>query len=82
MACLGLAVHSVVGPIGIRVDNQSIADVDATAHVNAYGNAIALGVGVQLKIHCRLEVLKDSLSGSYLLCEWPQIEIRKRSNCI
>jgi hypothetical protein len=35
MASLRLAVHAVIGPIGIQISYETIADVDANANANA-----------------------------------------------
>jgi hypothetical protein len=41
MASLGFAVRAVIGPIGIRVPYETIADVDADADADSDADAVS-----------------------------------------
>jgi len=73
MASLRLAVCPIIGPIELWVPDATVANVDA--EVDANSNAIA--VEVFLKLRCRFEILKDSLSNGHIAGECQQIVTRK-----
>jgi hypothetical protein len=69
MASLGFAVCAVIGPIGIQLPYETIADVDSDADANAIADAIS---GVVLsKTACRFGILKQSICRAQMTVDLP-----------